>query len=77
MSEAHSAFLMAYNAVTPKSGNRRYSVVSRRMCRVCHLSQYASTLLRPAGLTRRFSRPAWTFGFIVDAPSAPAAERGR
>ena len=31
----------------------------------------------PTRLTRRSSRPAWTFGFIFLAPSARAAERGR
>ena len=34
-------------------------------------------VLFPTRLTRRSSRPAWTFGFIVLAPSARAAERGR
>ena len=28
-------------------------------------------------LTRRSSRPAWTFGMFILAPSARAAERGR
>jgi len=31
----------------------------------------------PTSLTHRSSRPAWTFGIIVLAPSARAAERGR
>ncbi|MCX7110276.1 MAG: hypothetical protein NTX45_09135 [Proteobacteria bacterium] len=31
----------------------------------------------PTRLTRRSSRPAWTFGVFILAPSARAAERGR
>ena len=31
----------------------------------------------PTRLTRRSSRPAWTFGVFIMAPSARAAERGR